>query len=110
MTTLPPGPYTAVVNGAGNSTGLALVEVFEADASVVSELSNISTRGFVQSGNGVMIGGLIIEGSSPARVLIRARVPSMSGAPFFVPGTLANPFLQLFSGQATSRDHDIGYQ
>ena len=46
-----------------------------------------------------MIGGLIIEGNTPATVLIRARGPSMGGAPFFVPGTLADPFLQLFSGQ-----------
>jgi hypothetical protein len=106
LITLPPGPYTAIVTGAGNSTGVALVEVFEADASVVSELSNISTRGFVQSGDNVMIGGLIIEGSSPATVLIRARGASMSGAPFFVPGTLANPFLQLFSGQEAIAQND----
>jgi hypothetical protein len=106
LITLPPGPYTAIVTGAGNSTGLALVEVFEADASVVSDLSNISTRGFVQTGDGVMIGGLIIEGSSPATVLIRARGPSMSGAPFFVPGALANPFLQLFSDQDVIAQND----
>jgi hypothetical protein len=85
---------------------LALVEVFEADASVASELSNISTRGFVQSGDGVMIGGLIIEGSSPATVLLRARGPSMSGAPFSVPGTLANPFLRVFSGQDVIAQND----
>jgi hypothetical protein len=106
LITLPPSPYTAIVSGPDSSTGLALVEVFEADASVVSELSNISTRGFVQSGDGVMIGGLIIEGSSPATVLIRARGPSMSGAPFSVPGTLANPFLQLFSGQDVIAQND----
>jgi hypothetical protein len=82
------------------------VEVFEADASTISELSNISARGFVQSGANVMIGGLIIDGSVPATVLIRARGPSMSGAPFNVPGTLANPFLQLFSGQTVIAQND----
>jgi Calx-beta domain/FG-GAP-like repeat len=97
---LPPGAYTAQVTGVGGGTGIGLVEVFEADASTVSELSNISTRAFIQSGDDVMIGGLIIEGSAPATILIRARGPSMSGAPFFVPGTLADPFLQLFSGQS----------
>ena len=106
LITLPPGPYTAIVSGADGGTGVGLVEVFEADASTVSELSNISTRGFVQSGDDVMIGGLIIEGSAPATVLIRARGPSMSGAPFFVPGTLANPFLQLFSGQDVIAQND----
>ena len=97
---LPPGAYTAQVTGVGGGTGIGLVEVFEADASTVSELSNISTRAFIQSGDDVMIGGLIIEGSAPATILIRARGPSMSGAPFFVPGTLADPFLQLFLGQS----------
>jgi hypothetical protein len=106
LITLPPGPYTAIVRGADGTTGIGLVEVFEADASTVSELSNISTRGFVQSGDDVMIGGLIIEGSAPATVLIRARGPSMSGAPFFVPGTLANPFLQIFSGQDVIAQND----
>ncbi|MGN6719935.1 MAG: choice-of-anchor Q domain-containing protein [Candidatus Binatia bacterium] len=106
LITLPPGAYTAIVSGADGGTGVGLVEVFEADASVVSELSNISTRGFVQSGDDVMIGGLIIEGSEPATVLIRARGPSMSGAPFFVPGTLANPFLQIFSGQDVIAQND----
>jgi hypothetical protein len=99
LVTLPPGGYTAIVTGADGGTGVGLVEVFEADASSVSELSNISTRGFVQSGDNVMIGGLIIEGTAPATVLIRARGPSMGGAPFNVPGTLANPVVLLFSGQ-----------
>ena len=39
-------------------------------------------------------------------VLSRARGPSMSVAPFFVPGTLANPFLQLFSGQDVIAQND----
>jgi len=99
LITLPPGAYTAVVTGANGETGVGLVEIFEADNSIEAELSNISTRSFVQTGDDVMIGGLIIEGNAPATVLIRARGPSMSCAPFFVPGTLADPFLQLFSGQ-----------
>src|SRR6185503_1651285 len=106
LITLPPGPYTAIVSGADGRTGVGLVEVFEADASTVSDLSNISTRGFVQSGDDVMIGGLIIEGNAPATVLIRARGPSMSGAPFFVTGTLADPFLRLFSGQDVIAQND----
>ena len=106
LITLPPGAYTAIVTGADGGTGIGLVEIFEADASPVSEVSNISTRGVVQTGDGVMIGGLIIEGSMPATVLIRARGPSMSGAPFFVPGTLQNPFLQLFSGQNVIAQND----
>jgi Calx-beta domain len=99
LITLPPGGYTAHVTGADGGSGVALVEVFEADTTTLSELSNISTRGFVQTGDNVMIGGLIIEANFPKTVLIRARGPSMGGAPFFVPGTLGNPFLELYSGQ-----------
>ena len=106
LVTLPPGAYTAIVTGADGGTGVGLVEVFEVDDGIQAELSNISTRSFVQSGDNVMIGGLIIEGSSPATVLVRARGPSMNGAPFFVPGALANPLLQLFSGQTVIGQND----
>ena len=99
LITLPPGGYTAIVNGADGGTGVGLVEIFEADSSPLSELSNISTRAFVQTGDSIIIGGLIIEASAPKTVLIRARGPSMGGAPFNLNGTLANPLLQLFSGQ-----------
>jgi hypothetical protein len=53
-----------------------------------------------------MIGGLIIEGSAQSTLLIRARGASMAGAPFLVPGTLSNPFLQLFSGQTLIAQND----
>jgi hypothetical protein len=45
-----------------------------------------------------MIAGFIIQGSSAKKVLIRARGPSLAVAPFNVPGTLADPFLTLYSG------------
>jgi hypothetical protein len=106
LVTLPPGAYTGIVSGADGGTGVGLVEVFEADPNIDAELSNISTRGFVQTGDNVMIGGMIIEGSTASTVLIRARGPSMAGAPFFVPGTLANPLLRLFSGQDVIAQND----
>ena len=74
-----------IVSGADGGTGVGLVEVFEAEGTNISELSNISTRGFVQTGDNVMIGGVIIEGGSPATVLIRARGPSMSERRFLCP-------------------------
>jgi len=45
----------------------------------------------------VEIGGFIIGGATSKTVLIRGRGPSMSGAPFNVPGTLSNPFMQVYS-------------
>jgi hypothetical protein len=106
LITLPPGAYTAIVRGANGGTGVGLVEVFEADTSTTSTLANISTRGSVQTGDNVMIGGLIVAGSVPKTVLIRARGPSMGAAPFNVPGTLPNPFLRLFSGSTVIAQND----
>lgn len=106
LITLPPGAYTAIVRGVNGGTGVGLMEVFEADTSTTSRLVNISTRGLVQTGDSVMIGGVIVQGSVPKTVLIRARGPSMGGAPFNVPGTLSNPFLRLFSGSTVIAQND----
>ena len=103
LTTLNPGPYTAIVTGVGNTQGVAIVEVFEIDAFTVP-LVNIATRGPVLTGDNVMIGGFIIQGSGPQTVVVRARGPSL--AQFGVPGVLANPVLQLYSGQTVIATND----
>jgi hypothetical protein len=100
---LAPGAYTAIVSGAANGTGVAIVEVFEVDEPGVP-LLNISTRGRVQTGDNVMIGGFIIQGDGPQTVVVRARGPSL--VQFAVPGVLANPQLTLFSGQTPIAGND----
>jgi uncharacterized membrane protein len=39
-------------------------------ATAASRLSNISTRAFVQTGDNVMIGGFIVQGTEPKRIII----------------------------------------
>ena len=56
-------------------------------------MANISTRGFVQTADKVMIGGFINQGATPMKVLLRAIGPSL--AQFGVDGVLANPVLEL---------------
>jgi hypothetical protein len=73
---------------------------------VFAQLINISTRGFVGTGDNALIGGFIVGGTVPVQVLVRARGPSMSAAPFSLRGTLANPFLQIFSGQSVIAQND----
>jgi hypothetical protein len=75
---LPPGEYTAVVTGAGGSTGNALVEVFALVSSSDSDLGNISTRGQVQTGDNVLIGGVIVKGGDPRKILFRAIGPELT--------------------------------
>jgi hypothetical protein len=88
-------------------TGVGLVEVFEIDGSAnPSKLVNVSTRAVVQSQDQAMIGGVILTGPTSKTVLIRGRGPSMGGAPFDVTGTLANPYLQLFSGTTMIAQND----
>ena len=106
LITLNPGAYTIHLSGANRGTGVGLVEVFDADGSTMSEFVNMSTRSLVQTGSDVVIGGFIIDGSDPKTVMMRGRGPSMSGAPFFVPGVLANPALRLFSEQTVIAEND----
>ncbi len=90
---LNPGAYTVVLRGTNNATGVGLFEVYDLDRTVNSKLANISTRGFVNTGDNAMIGGTIIIGSIPTNVLVRAIGPSLTS--FGVPNALADPVLEL---------------
>ena len=92
---LPPGNYTAIVRGVNNTTGVALVEVYDLSGDANSILGNISTRSFVQTDDNVMIGGFIVQGTQPKRVIIRAIGPELAAPPFNIPDALANPTLEL---------------
>lgn len=78
LMTLKPGPYTAIVRGVDGTTCVALVEVYDLDRAVDSKLANISTRGFVQTSDNVMIGGIIILGDTDTDVLVRAIGPALA--------------------------------
>lgn len=94
--TLNPGSYTAILSGKSNGTGVGVVEVYDLGQTANSQLANISTRGFVDTDDNAMIGGLIAgEGSTGARaqVLVRALGPSLSSSG--VQGTLQDPTLAL---------------
>jgi uncharacterized delta-60 repeat protein len=90
LMTLEPGLYTAIVRGANDTTGIALVEAYDLDLTADSILANISTRGLVQTADNVMIGGIIIVGTDAQEVLLRAIGPSLP-----VAGALADPTLEL---------------
>jgi hypothetical protein len=95
LMTLDPGEYTAIVRGVNDTTGTALVEAYDEDATPASQFGNISTRGEVGTGTDVLIGGLIVssEADGQANVVVRALGPSLGA--LGVPGALADPTLEL---------------
>jgi hypothetical protein len=97
VATLDAGAYTSVLRGVNNATGIALVEAYDLAPSADSRFGNISTRGFVQIGDNVLIGGVIVTGATPLRVIIRAIGPSLS-----LPGKLEDPTLELFNGNGSA--------
>ena len=101
LTTLPAqnAGYTAIVRGVGDTTGVALIEVYDLDQPADSQLANISTRGIVKTDSNVMIGGLILGPNGTGNVLIRALGPSLADA--MVSGVLANPVLDLRNSDGT---------
>jgi hypothetical protein len=85
--------YTAIVRGKNNSSGIALVEFYDVTGTQ-SRPVNLSTRGLVQGGDNVMIGGTILQdGNGPTRVVIRALGPSLANLGIAKP--LPDPVLEL---------------
>ncbi|MBA2269221.1 MAG: hypothetical protein H0W20_01320 [Chthoniobacterales bacterium] len=94
IATLTPGNYTAIVEGKNGTSGVGLVEVYDLDQAVDSKLANISTRGVVETGNNVMIGGFVLgKETSAARVIVRAIGPTLAESG--ISGALADPVLEL---------------
>lgn len=92
--TLPPGAYTAIVDGKNGGTGTALVEVYDLSPTGDSTLGNISTRGAVGAAGDVMIGGFIVNGTAGVtRVLVRTAGPSLQSAG--VADAMPDPTLEL---------------
>jgi hypothetical protein len=89
-----PGQFTAILAGKNGGTGIGAIELYDVNPSANSQLANISSRGFVSSGNDVMIGGFILGGSSNnARIAVRGIGPSL--AQFGLNPVLADPTLEL---------------
>ncbi|MBA2269836.1 MAG: hypothetical protein H0W20_04455 [Chthoniobacterales bacterium] len=92
--------YTAVVSGANDATGVALVEVYDLDGPQTSTLANISTRGLIQNRDNVMIGGFIYAGGIGAtNVVVRAIGPSLAANG--IGNGLPDPVLEMFDGNGS---------
>jgi hypothetical protein len=92
---LPPGSYTAVVRGVGNSVGTGVVDAYDLSAASPAKLVNVATRGLIQPGDKLMIAGFIVQNGS-VRAVVRAIGPSL--AAFGITNALPDTTLQLRDG------------
>lgn len=83
-------------------------QVYPSDEVAGTRFANVSVRGFVGTGEQVLIQGLTVNGPEPIRVLVTAKGPSL--AAFGVTGVLANPRLAIYdSGQRQiATNDDVG--
>ena len=95
LRTLAPGTYTAILQGAAGAQGIGVVEIYDLEPNTGSELANLAARAFVSTDDNVLIGGVILSGVNPSRVMLRGIGPSLSGS---LPNALVNPTMELFNG------------
>jgi hypothetical protein len=91
QTTLSPGGYAVSVSaGDPLSSGVALAEIYDADPDgSAGRITNVSTLGFVGSGETALCVGIVISGGAPKRLLVRVVGPGL--AAFNIENTLADP-------------------
>jgi YVTN family beta-propeller protein len=106
VASLTPGAYTVQVSGVGNSTGVALAEVYEVSSSG-TRLANISTRALVGTGANIIIPGFVIAGSGSDQLLARGDGPALTG--FGVGGALAQPSLGVFNSSGNMIASNTGW-
>jgi hypothetical protein len=107
--TLTPGAYTAIVRGKNDTSGVALVEVYDLDAAALSKLGNISTRAFVNTGIDIVIAGFILgDNGGDDRVIVRGLGPSLGDAG--LSNVLADPTLELRNSDGTLLVSDNDWQ
>jgi PKD repeat protein len=105
---LNPGAYTAVLRGKNNTIGTAVVEAYDLDSTNNSRLANLSTRGFVQTGDNILIAGFITGNrNTNINVLLRAMGPSIASQ---VPSALADPILELHDSNGTTLTTNDNWQ
>ena len=108
------GSYTMQVAGKGTATGTVLAEIYDLTSNAAfsptgPRLINVSCLQQVPA-NDVLTAGFVIGGTTPLQVLIRVSGPSLAGAPFNVPGTLADPRLTVFNAQRIAIASNAGWE
>ncbi len=110
LLTLGPGVYSFVVNGKNGSSGIVLLEVYDADQGAgTSRFVNIATRAGSGTGDSVAIGGFVVTGAGPKQILVRAVGPTLATQGLGSAEVLANPTIELYrAGTMIATNDDWG--
>jgi hypothetical protein len=88
------GTYSARVEGELGQTGIAMVELYDADRQGwTARLTNISCRARVGTGSAVLISGIVVEGATAKRVLVRGVGPGLRA--YGVTDPLVDPLIEV---------------
>jgi hypothetical protein len=102
VATLAPGPYTGIVRGKNNTSGVALIEVYDLNQGVASKLANLSTRALVNTADNIVIAGFLLSDNiNDDRIVVRGIGPSLAPGSFPASAVLANPTLELRDSNGT---------
>ena len=96
---LAPGSYTVVVTGSDATPGIGLVEVYDISTPFNSKFVNMSTRGFVGTGDNVLINGFIVGDVGKTTVIVRALGPTLGT--YGVGGVLSDPTLTIYDSNGS---------
>lgn len=104
------GGYTVQVSGVAGSTGTVIAELYDATAAgsfvaTTPRLVNVSVLKQINAGE-TLTAGFVVGGATAKQILIRAVGPTLGVAPFGIPGTMADPKLDLYSGQTVINTND----
>jgi YVTN family beta-propeller protein len=110
LTSLAAGAYTSELSGISPSTGVALAEVYDADAGTPpTQLINISARAGIGTGANILIAGFVVEGGTTLQVLLRGVGPTLGQHPFNVPGSLQTTSIGLYDSTSTLIESNTGW-
>jgi hypothetical protein len=100
LVTLPPGSYSAIVEGVGGVTGTALIEAYDVNLPGNTKIVSLSTRGYADIGR-EMIAGFAVQGNpgETKRILIRVQGPNL--AQYGVTSSMPDPCLELHGADST---------
>jgi len=105
LTTLNDGVYSAQITGANDTTGKALVELYDADPNGSARLINISARSFIGTGADILAAGFVISGTEEKTLLIRGVGPTLGA--FGIAGYLPDPKLTILRHNADGSNSEV---